>query len=405
MKQNTKFSLVQGLRCINCGREEPPEYFLECPECESLMDLVYETPKEKMVRDDAYQGMWKYHSVLPIRKVDDVVSLGEGSTPLLRATKLAKRLGVRELWLKYEGTNPTGTVKDRTSSTAVSSAKQFGFQSISVVSTGNAGVSIANYARSGGLKSAIFCYERADPLKMHHMGLMATKLITYSGEYDHIIEHFDRVMARKIGFDGGARRNPYKHEGKKTISYEVVDQSGRAPDYFYSQTSGCEIFTASYRGFQEMVAWGVIETMPILVCVQSAMANPIVRAFKNGGPVVPIVAGPTIAKGMAAGNSGPKGDRVLEILRAHGGHAVEVEDEEVLQAQRLLVEEEGLWSGPTGAVAVAALCRDIKAGDVDPEKTFLCLVTETGLTSPYPPFRTTEITSTLEAVEGVFADL
>ncbi len=369
------------------------------------MDLIYSPPKEKIVRDDSYHGMWKYHPVLPIQREDDVVSLGEGSSPLLRASDLAKRLGIRELWLKYEGTNPTGTVKDRTSATAVSSARQFGFPSISVTSTGNAGVSIATYARRAGLKSAVFCYERADPLKMHHMGLMATRLVTYSGEYDHIIEYFDQVMDRKIGFDGGARRNPYKHEGKKTIAYEVVDQLGRVPDYFFTQTSGCEIFTASYRGFQEMLSWGMIDRMPILVCVQSAMANPIAKAFRAGGPVVPMVAGPTIAKGMATGKPGKKGDRVLDILREHGGQAAEVEDEEVLHAQRLLVEEEGLWSGPTGAVAVAALVRELREGRVDPDKAFLCLVTETGLTSEYPLPRTTGIATTLGAVEEVLLNL
>lgn len=145
--------------------------------------------------------------------------------------------------------------------------------------------------------------------------------------------------------------------------------------------------------------------MPILVAVQSAMANPIVRAFRDGGPVVPMVAGPTIAKGMAAGKPGQKGDRVLKILRDHGGHAVAVEDEEVLQAQRLLVEEEGLWSGPTGAVAIAALLRDLKEGQVDPNKSFFCLVTETGLTSEYPPFQTTKIESTPEAIEEVLTNL
>jgi len=369
------------------------------------MDLIYEPPTDKIVRDDSCQGMWKYHRVLPIQKEDDVVSLGEGFSPLIRASSLAKKLGIRELWLKYEGTNPTGTVKDRTSSTAASSARQFGFDSISVMSTGNAGVSIATYARRAGLKSAIFCYERADPLKMHHMGLMATRLITYSGEYDHMIEHFDRAMKLKIGFDGGARRNSYKHEGKKTIAYEVVDQLGRVPDYFFVQTSGCEIFTASYRGFQEMMAWGRTEAMPTLVCVQSAMANPIIKAFRDGGPVVPMVTGPTIAKGMATGKPGQKGDRVLEILREHRGHAVEVEDEEVIQTQRLLFEEEGLWSGPTGAIAVAALVRELKEGRVDPEKTFLCLITETGLTSEYPHFQATGIASTFEAIEEVFINL
>jgi threonine synthase len=314
-----------------------------------------------------------------------VVTLGEGATPLIRTEGLARRIGVRSLFLKYEGTLPTGTVKDRTSATAVSAARQFGFRAISVVSTGNAGVSIATYARRAGLRSGIFCYERGDPLKMAHMSLMATHLFTYRGEYDDVIEHFDRVMERKEVFDGGARRNPYKHEGKKTIAYEVVHQMGGAPDVFVAQTSGCEIFTSCFRGFREMRDMGVIRAIPKMVACQSGAANPIVRALREGGPLVPMTTGPTVAKGLATGKPGKKGEWVLRILRNSGGEALDVSDEEVMEAQQLLVEVEGLWSGPTGASALAALCKGVREGRLDPDGRFLCLVTETGLTSPYPP--------------------
>jgi threonine synthase len=319
--------------------------------------------------------------------------------------RLAKVIGVRELHLKYEGTLPTGTVKDRTSSTAVSSARQFGFNAISVVSTGNAGVSIATYARRCGLKSGIFCYERGDPLKMAHMSLMADRLFTYSGGYDDMIDHFDRVMDRKEVFDGGARRNPYKHEGKKSIAYEVVEQLGKAPDVFVAQTSGCEIFTSCYRGFREMRDMGMIPGIPRLVACQSEAANPIVQAFKTKSALVPMTASPTAAKGLAAGKPGKKGEWVLRILREESGTAIDVSDQEVIDAQRLLVDNEGLWSGPTGAAALAALWRGVREGQFDPDGVFVCLATETGLTSPYPPVQTHHVeageTAIREALGGL----
>jgi threonine synthase len=398
----TRFSFLQGLRCIDCGAEYPPEYRLDCPACRGLLDLQYDLAAlvRDGVRDETAAGLWRFHRVLPIFSPEHVITLGEGESPLIHAPDLARRIGVRSLHLKYDGTLPTGTVKDRTSATAVSAARQFGFRAISVVSTGNAGVSIATYARRAGLESGIFCYERGDPLKMAHMALMATRLFTYRGEYDDMIEHFDRVMERKRVFDGGARRNPYKHEGKKTIAYEVVKQLGHVPDVFVCQTSGCEIFTASFRGFREMKDMGMIPSIPKMVACQSAAANPIVKAYREGSALVPMTTGPTVAKGLATGKPGKKGEWVLRILREWGGEALDVADEEVVAAQRLLVETEGLWSGPTGASALAALRKGVGEGRLDPDGRFVCLVTETGLTSPYPPTETHPVEASEEAIRG-----
>jgi threonine synthase len=402
-----RFSYLEVLKCIDCGREYPPEYHLDCPDCEGLLDPQYDLKAlvRDGVRDDACAGMWAYHRVLPILSPEHVVTLGEGGSPLIDAVNLAREIGVKSLFLKYEGTLPTGTVKDRTSATAVSAARQFGYEAISVVSTGNAGVSIANYARRGGIKSGVFCYERGDPLKMTHMSLMATRLFVYRGEYDSMIEHFDRIMERKAVFDGGARRNPYKHEGKKTISYEVVHRLGRAPDIFVAQTSGCEIFTSSFRGFREMRDMGMIAAAPKLVACQSSAANPIVKAFRDGRAIVPVTAGQTVAKGLAAGKPGKKGEWVLRILREQDGEAIEVADEEVIAAQRLLVETEGLWCGPTGVSSLAAICKGVREGTLDPDSTMLCLLTETGLTSPYPPLETHPVETSEISIEKALDQL
>jgi threonine synthase len=407
MGTDTQFSLIEGLRCIDCGKEHAPDYLLECRDCGGLLDPQYDLDALRRLgaQDPQFSGLWKFHRVLPVFSASDVLTLGEGQSPLLPMRRLAKAIEVRELHLKYEGTLPTGTVKDRTSTTAVSSARQFGFDAISVVSTGNAGVSIATYARRGGLKSGVFCFERGDPLKMAHMSLMATRLLTYSGQYDDLIEHFDRVMDRKEVFDGGARRNPYKHEGKKTIAYEVIEQLGKVPDVFVAQTSGCEIFTACYRGFREMRDMGMIPGIPKLVACQSEAANPIVQAFRTGGALIPMTAGSTVAKGLAAGKPGKKGEWVLRILREESGAAVDVSDQDVIDAQRLLVENEGLWSGPTGAAALAALCKGLREEQLDPDGVFVVLATETGLTSPYPPVETHHVEANEAAIREALGAL
>jgi len=375
---------------------------LQCPLCGGLLDPQYDLESLKRVgqRDPQFRGLWSYHRVLPLWDREHLVSLGEGDTPLIHARELGRRLGMPRLFLKYEGTLPTGTVKDRTSATAVSTARQFGYRTIAVVSTGNAGVSIATYARRGGLRSAIFCYERGDPLKMAHMSLMATRLYTYEGEYDHLIEEFDKVMDRREVFDGGARRNPYKHEGKKTIAYEIVEQMGPAPDVFVTQSSGCEILTACFRGFREMRDLGVVDSIPRMVACQSEAANPVVRAFRAGGTIRPMTTGPTVAKGLATGRPGKKGEWVLSMLRQGGGLALDVSDREILQAQRLLVETEGIWSGPTGASALAGLIKGVQGGLLDPEDRTVCMVTETGLTSPYPEPVTHHVVASMEGISA-----
>src|SRR5262245_10489169 len=222
--QTMRFSWVQGLKCVDCLETVDFAYLLKCPRCGGLLDLAYELqPTGLKLVDDSFRGMWRYHRVLPITDPSHIVSLGEGSTPLIQAPRLARSLGVRELYLKYEGTNPTGTVKDRTSSTAVSSARQFGARVIALVSTGNAGASIATYAHRGEVQSVVFCYHRGDPIKMSHMSLMATRFCVFEGEYDDLIRSVDQCLEEGLAFDGGATRNPFKHEGKKTIAYEIVE--------------------------------------------------------------------------------------------------------------------------------------------------------------------------------------
>ncbi|MEJ5376487.1 MAG: pyridoxal-phosphate dependent enzyme [bacterium] len=382
----SRFSFLESLECVACGAQHQPAYLLECPVCGGLLDPQYdlESLSQCGVRDERFKGLWSYHRVLPVWSQEHLITLGEGDTPLLWARQLGTRLGAPRLFIKYEGTLPTGTVKDRTSATAVSSALQFGFRAISVVSTGNAGVSIATYARRAGLASAIFCYKRGDSLKMAHMSLMATRVFTYEGEYDHVIEHFDRIMDTKEVFDGGARRNPFKHEGKKTIAYEIVEQLGHGPEVFITQVSGCEIFTACFRGFREMMEMGIIGQIPRMVACQSEAANPVVKAFQSGSSIQPMTTGPTVAKGLATGRPGKKGEWVLGILRGCKGLALDVSDAEIIEAQKLLVETEGIWSGPTGASAMAGLIKGIREGLLDPQAEMVCMVTETGLTSSYP---------------------
>jgi threonine synthase len=308
------------------------------------------------------------------------VTLGEGQSPLLDCPRLATFLGVKRLLIKFEGSNPTGTVKDRSSATAVAAALQFGYRVTSVVSSGNAGSSIAAYSARAGLRSLIFVYERASAPKMLHIGATATDLIIYKGVYDDLIGHWDRLVEEKVFFDCGASRNAFKQEGKKTLAYEIWEQNDfRAPDVIVAPVAVGETFIAISRGFRELAQLGWIDKAPFMVAAQATRANAVSRAWRDDTPLKPLKIGYTVAEGLAAGNPGKKGEWTLRLLRQNGGMAGDAEDEEILEAQKTLARTEGIWAGPTGVATLAVLGRLLAKKQVDPGQTICVIVSETGL--------------------------
>jgi threonine synthase len=372
-----------GLRCIGCGSEHPLAYLLACPRCGGLLEPAYDlAPLRRLGPGRAFRGpgLWRYRRVLPVRDPGHFVTLGEGQTPLLDAPALARVLGARRLLLKFEGTHPTGTVKDRSSATAVAAARQFGYRAVSVVSTGNAGSSLAAYATRAGLRAFIFCYEQASAPKLQHMAAVASDLVLYRGFYDDLIRLWDRMVDELPVFDGGASRNPYKQEGKKTLAYELAEQTAfRLPDVLVVPVAVGETFLAAWRGFRELAALGWIERPPRMVAAQAARANPIARAFRAGAPLAPVPLTYTVAEGLAVGDPGAKGEWVLRVLRESGGLAGDADDELILDTQRLLARTEGLYAGPTGVGALAVARRLLAEGALDPDRSICCVLTETGL--------------------------
>jgi threonine synthase len=384
-------SLAQHLQCIDCGAVHPLGYRLECDKCQGLLELRYDLAVLRGRGHGALtgHGLWRYAPVLPIADPAHRVTLGEGATPLLEAPRLARSLRVRRLALKYEGSNPTGTVKDRSSATGVAAALQFGFEATSVVSSGNAGSSIAAYSARAGLRSLIFAYERASAPKLLHMAATTADLVLYRGVYDDLIAHWDRLVESRLFFDCGASRNAYKHEGKKTIAWEIAEQTGWAPpDVVVAPVAVGETFIAAARGFREMHEAGFIPRVPTMIAAQATRANAIARAFRTGAPIRPLKIGYTVAEGLAAGNPGRKGDWVLRLLREGRGAAGDAEDDEILAAQRTLARTEGVWAGPTGVATLAVLTKLVAAREVDPAQSFCVIISETGLkTEAAPPSR------------------
>lgn len=389
------YSYARRLKCVKCGAEYPPEYLLVCRKCNNLVEFEYDLAEAARLdpatldgrRADGPPGIWRFHPLLPITSPEHTVSMGEGDTPLVPCTRYGKSLGVRSLLVKYEGNNPTGTFKDRSSATAVSAARQLGFTKTAVVSTGNAGASIAAYAARAGIDSVVFCYSKAAPAKLYHMEACATRLVVFEGGYDEVAVAVGKHLERLKIFDSDGRRNPFKHEGKKTLAYELFFQLGRkVPDYILIPVSLGEMMIATWRAFREMKEMGWCDRLPKLIACQSTAANPVARAFDERKGVVPQQVGYTIAEGVAVGNPGLKGERALEAVRSTGGFAASVDDAEIVDAMAELAREEGIWAGPTGAVTIAALVQLVKKKKIDPDASVVCVVSETGLKGDYPPF-------------------
>jgi len=374
-------SLAQSLVCIDCGARYELTYRLDCA-CGGLLEVTYDLDTLARKGTDLFTGagLWRYAPVLPIADPRHRVTLGEGQTPLLDCPRLARELGVRALSVKFEGSNPTGTVKDRSSVTAIGGALQFGFRAVSVVSTGNAGSSIAAYCARAGLRSFVFAYERTSMPKLIHMTAAASDLVLYAGGYDDLIGHWDRLVDERLFFDAGATRNPYKHEGKKTIAYEIAEQSGwDPPDVVVAPVAVGETFIAAARGFREMASAGLIRRRPTMIGAQATRANAVSRAFQSGGSLTPVRVQYTVAEGLAAGNPGRKGEWVLRLVREDKGIVADADDPAILEAQRRLVRTEGVWAGPTGVASLAVFMQLLAEKRVDPAQRFCVVLSETGL--------------------------
>jgi len=385
-------SHATALRCIECAASYPLEYRLQCARCAGLLELQYDWDALVKTGPAVFTGpgLWRYAPVLPIADPAHRVTLGEGQSPLLECSHLGRQLGVKRLLAKFEGSNPTGTVKDRSSATGVAAALQFGFTATSVVSSGNAGSSIGAYSARAGLRSLVFAYEKTSAPKLLHMAATATDLVLYQGVYDDLIGIWDRLVEDRMFFDCGASRNAFKHEGKKTIAYEIAEQLGwQAPDVLVAPVAVGETFIAAYRGFTEMARAGWVAKRPMMVAAQAARANAVARAWRERRAIEPIKIGYTVAEGLAAGDPGKKGAWTLALLRESGGVAGEAEDEEILEAQRLLARTEGVWVGPTGVATLAVLRRLLGDKAIDPDATICMILSETGLkTEATTPDRT-----------------
>jgi len=378
---------VTHLECGLCGLQyEAQRLHNLCTACGKPLLVRYDLERAAMtLKKESLASrradLWRYREVLPVENDNNIISLGEGWTPLLRVPRLERRVGIQELYIKDESQNPTQSFKARGMATAVSMAKELGVKKLAVPSAGNAAGALAAYAARAGLKSFIFMPRdtpRANVVECEQTGAQLTLmdgLITDCGA------EVGRRKEKEGWFDVSTLKEPYRVEGKKTLGYELAEQmEWRLPDVIIYPTGGGTGLIGMWKAFDEMERMGWIGSKrPRMVTVQAEGCAPIVRAFEEGNRFAdefPNAA--TTASGLRV----PKaiGDfLILDALRVSGGSAVAVSDEELIAATREIGTVEGIFCAPEGAACLPALKKLIEAGEVHKRERVVLFNTGAGV--------------------------
>jgi threonine synthase len=381
--------VVNGLRCPKCGHEPGSRIVFQCSNCRSILEVQVKIDHlgradfDRM-RQSRDRSIWRWFDFFPVQSRSSIVSLGEGNTPLIHAKRLGEKLGLPNLYLKNDTVLPTGSLKDRSNSVGISVAKQLGFTTAAVISTGNAAASVAAYSAAAGLKSIVMVPSGTARSKIIQARAYGATVIVVDGDFDNEVAKLYKAAVQEFGWYDCLSSNPYRDEGKKSYAYEMVDQlDGQIPDWVIHPTAGGTGIYAMWKGYQEFLSLGWTDRAPKLIAAQSEAAAPIVAAFERGlSDVEPVVARETVAESIQVGNPVSLGWRALAALRESNGAAVALSDQEILEAQSVTASLAGIFAEPAAATSVAAAKKLRHAGVIRADDAVVCNLTGHGLKQP-----------------------
>lgn len=336
-------------------------------------------------------GVWKYRELLPLDDTKNIVTLGEGGTPLLRAQRLGRSLNLQSLWLLDDTRNPTGSFKDRPMTVGVSKAVELGYSTLASASSGNAAASLAAYSTKAGLRCVTFVPDLADAGKLAQLttyGAFVVKVRGLESGEDPTVrllkascDRYDWYPCPSFG-----SLNAYQVEGAKTMAYEVAEQLGwSSPDAVYVPVGAGSALTGNWKGFVDLKELDFVKQLPTMIAVQSTGCAPVVRAFEQGVDPLKIPAWEK-PDSVATGLMDPfpwDGDYALRALNESNGKTVAVTNEEILDAQKLLAKTEGIFAEPSGVVSLAGLIKRASSGEIERSATIVVEITGNGLKDPY----------------------
>ena len=374
---------IKSLQCRECKKEYAPTFKYICDECFGPLDVHYDFPSvNKNTFANREHTYWRYFELLPISEKSNIVSIGAGMTPLIKAEKLGEALGLNNLYIKNDSVNPTFSFKDRPAGIAVSKAKEFGLSSVGCASTGNLASATAAHAAKGGFPCYVFAPSDIEHAKITQALAYGANFIAVDGTYDDA----NRIAAQ-IGDSKGIgivniNMRSYYVEGSKTLAFEVAEQlNWQVPDNLVVPVGSGAMLNAICKGFEELESLSLLGKVSNMhmIAAQPHGCAPIVDAFKkNTLDVIPVESPDTIAKSLAIGDPGD-GRYVLKRLKQYNGYAEESSNREILDAILLLARTEGIFTEPAGGVSVAVLKKMVEEKKIDKNDSTVCYVTGNGL--------------------------
>ncbi len=385
------------MRCTRCGKVySVDEHICMCSKKDGgRLDISYDysTLSKKFTKKTLSQrpnSVWKYYELLPVREKKNIITLKAGGTPLLRCKRLSKKIGLKNLYLKDETRNPTGSFKDRSMTVGVSKAVEFGIKTTTTASSGNAAAALSAYCAKAGLRCFAFVLESAPEAKLAQIRLYGTHVFrvkTVKKGKDPTVQMLSQVVERYGWYPcpSFGPFNPYQVEGPKTITFELIEQlKWIPPDWVAIPTgSGC-LLSGIWKGFNDFQNLNFIKSTSKLIAIQSEGCAPLVRAFrlnKLPSDIQPWGFPNTIAGGLS--DVFPwDGDTALIALKETRGLAETVTDKKIIEAQKLLASTEGIFAEPSGVASLAGLIKLINEGTVKKDETAVVLITGHGLKDP-----------------------
>ena len=387
------------LACINCGAlYRADEVIYTCRKCGHLLAVRYEMDSVQVNRalwDKRPLSVWRYRELLPVRIPP--VSLQEGGTPLYHLNRIGEEIGLRTLYAKHEGMNPSGSFKDRGMTVGVSMALQLKMSSVACASTGNTSASLAVYAAKAGIPAVVLLPAGKVAVGKVAQALMhGARVISIRGNFDRALE-----MVHELCLSHGLYLlnsvNPYRLEGQKTIGFEVIDQLGDVPDRFVLPVGNAGNISAVHKGLIELETLGMIDRLPMMTGIQAAGSMPVVRAIREGLPeVIPEMHPETVATAIRIG-APVNAEKALTAIRTTGGTAESVTDAEILTMQRDLARKEGIGVEPASAASVAGVKKLVEMGMIDRDEQVVCVVTGHLLKDPDTVIRQCEPPTEIDA--------
>jgi threonine synthase len=378
-------SFILGLKCRECGRQYEKQPVAGCEDCFAPLEIEYDYDAisralSREVIESRPKNLWRYRELLPIDG-EPLVGQSSGATPLVRADRLARALGVETLFIKNDSVNsPTLSFKDRVTAVAINKAREFGLEAVGCASTGNLANSVAANAAAAGLPAYILIPDNLEASKVIATQIYGARVIAVRGNYDDVNRLCSEIADRFPWGFVNVNLRPFYGEGSKTFGYEIAEQLGwRAPSAVVVPMAGGSLVTKIYRGLKEFERLGLLSDVATrMFGAQAAGCNPIVDAVRRGSNNIRPVKPATIAKSLAIGNPAD-GYHAAEIIQQSGGWAEDVTDEEIIQGIRLLAETEGIFTETAGGVTVAVTRKLISEGRIRRGDLTVIAITGNGL--------------------------